>query len=79
MNKSLKSRLKMFVHNLGLVLMSKSSVKLGKKKICVFPVTQPTLIYPSDPKVFIGIIGFPTLALSLSYLKLYCCLNTCFD
>ena len=29
---------------------------LGKKnKICVFPVTRPTLIFPSDPKVFIGI------------------------
>ena len=26
-----------------------------KKKICVFPVTRPTLIFPSDPKVFIGI------------------------
>ena len=25
-----------------------------KKKICVFPVTRPTLIFPSDPKVFIG-------------------------
>ena len=29
---------------------------LGKKKyIYVFPVTRPTLIFPSDPKVFIGI------------------------
>ena len=27
----------------------------AKKKICVFPVTRPTLIFPSDPKVFIGI------------------------
>ena len=26
-----------------------------KKKICVFPVTRPTLFFPSDPKVFIGI------------------------
>ena len=26
-----------------------------KKKLCVFPVTRPTLIFPSDPKVFIGI------------------------
>ena len=26
-----------------------------KKNICVFPVTRPTLIFPSDPKVFIGI------------------------
>ena len=26
-----------------------------KKKICVFPVTRPTLIFPSDPNVFIGI------------------------
>ena len=29
--------------------------KAKKKKICVFPVTRPTLIFPSDPKVFIGI------------------------
>ena len=66
-----------------------------KKKICVFPVTRPTLIFPSDPKVFIGIPkkkrnfiipNLPylrpfllVLPLSLSYLKLYCCLNTCFD
>ena len=28
---------------------------LRPKKICVFPVTQPTLIFPSDPEVFIGI------------------------
>ena len=26
-----------------------------KKKKCAFPVTRPTLIFPSDPKVFIGI------------------------
>ena len=26
-----------------------------KKEICVFPVTRPTLFFPSDPKVFIGI------------------------
>ena len=64
------------------------------KKICVFPVTGPTLIFPSDPKVFIGIkkneiLSYATypicghfslvLPLLLSYLKLYCCLNTCFD
>ena len=26
-----------------------------KKEICVFPVTRPTLFFPSDPKVIIGI------------------------
>ena len=26
-----------------------------KKNICVFPVTRPTIIFPSDPKIFIGI------------------------
>ena len=26
-----------------------------KKNICVFPVTRPTLIFASDPNVFIGI------------------------
>ena len=55
--------------------------------ICVFPVTRPTLIFPSDPKVFIGIqkkieiLSYATypicghfllvLQLPLSYLKLY--------
>ena len=65
---------------------------LGKKKnIFVFPVTRPTIIFPSDPNVFIGIPKKKTatypicdhfllvLPLSLSYLKLYCYLNTCFD
>ena len=28
---------------------------MQKKKMCVLPVTRPTLIFPSDPKVFIGI------------------------
>ena len=27
---------------------------LGVKKICVFPVTRPTLIFCCDPKVFIA-------------------------
>ena len=33
----------------------KDGVGEAKKKICVFPVTRPTLIFSSDPKVFIGI------------------------
>ena len=27
----------------------------AKKYICVFPVTRPTIIFSSDPKVYIGI------------------------
>ena len=63
-----------------------------KKKICVFPVTRPTLIFPSDPKVLfqknelLSNATYPicdhfllVLPLSLSYMKLYCCLYTCFD
>ena len=33
----------------------RKSFDKAKKKICVFPVTRPTLFFPSDPKVFIGI------------------------
>ena len=33
-----------------------------KKEICVFPVTRPTLIFRSDPKVFIGIQKTETLS-----------------
>ena len=29
---------------------------IRQKKICVFPVTRPILIFPSNPKVFIGIL-----------------------
>ena len=36
-------------------LLLPQSFSLAKNKICVFPVTRPTLIFPSDPKVFIGI------------------------
>ena len=61
----------------------------AKKNMCVFPVTRPTLIFPSDPKVFIGIPKIKrnlpylrpfllVLPLSLSYLKLYCCFKHLF-
>ena len=36
-------------------MMSQKNLLRPKKEICVFPVTRPTLIFPSDPKVFIGI------------------------
>ena len=38
------------------VLRSPSSIDYsGKKKICPFPVTRPTLIFCLDPKVFIAL------------------------
>jgi hypothetical protein len=38
--------------NIGKLLFENLQTKLGQKKICVFTVTRPTLIFASDPMHF---------------------------
>ena len=54
MNEHLNHLSRGFVMNQHLNHLSRGFVR-PKKNICVFPVTRPTLIFPSNPKVFIGI------------------------